>query len=185
MQCDAKVCEMKRPSSEFFACALNSMNQAILIRASSFNPCSLNTLAVWTLCCCLSAVASAEPMKCTDAGGRVTYQDGPCIGSTKAESAKIDSRENRSASKEKIVVATEVMKECYEGYRLRSLDPSKAEYLGHSASYARAGFPVLHISAVFRNKFGGPDRRLLWCRLTHELVLDRPEMEKAWRDEVR
>lgn len=50
------------------------------------------------------------------------------------------------------------------------------------AALLDAGFPVLHVSAVFRNRMGGPDRQMLWCKLTDELKLDKPTMEERWKE---
>lgn len=132
----------------------------------------------------MAAHAQADMYKCTGANGRVSYQESPCEAG--AKSATVESIRERKPSRwskdDKLEVSAEVVDQCYEGYRRYSLDPSKAEMLGHSASVAQAGFPVLHVSAVFRNRMGGPDRQLLWCKLTDDLKLDKPTMDERWKE---
>ena len=127
-----------------------------------------------------SVLAWGQATKCVDASGKTTYQDGACSLGNHQSNLPVD---KVISGGKKVDVSDGVVRDCYEGYRIRSLDPSKAEYLGHTASVAPAGFPVLHVSAVFRNKYGGPDRRLLWCKLTSDLNLDKFATEKAWRGE--
>ncbi|MDZ7655599.1 MAG: DUF4124 domain-containing protein [Sulfurimicrobium sp.] len=120
--------------------------------------------------------------KCTESNGRVSYQEAPCEAGAKSSAVQIQEKKPSKWSKaDKLDVDSEVVRECYEGYRRYSLDPSKAEMLGHSAMVADAGFPVLHVSAVFRNRAGGPNRELLWCKLTDDLKLDKPTMEERWK----
>jgi hypothetical protein len=79
-------------------------------------------------------------------------------------------------------VSDRVVRQCFEGYRKLSLDPTQAKFIGHSATIVPSGFPVLHVSAVFTNRYGGPDRRLLWCKLTNDLQIDEAVMKKKWTD---
>lgn len=127
--------------------------------------------------------AHAGMYKCTGANGRVSYQEMPCEAGAKSATVSIKEKKQSKWSKDdKLDVSADVVNECYEGYRKYSRDPSKAEMLGYSTTVADAGFPVLHVSAVFRNRMGGPDRQLLWCKLTDDLKLDRPTMEDHWKE---
>lgn len=127
--------------------------------------------------------AQAGMYKCTGANGRVSYQESPCEAGAKSSTVQINEKKpSRWSKNDKLDVAAEVVRECYEGYRRYSLDPNKAEMLGYSTTVADAGFPVLHVSAVFRNRAGGPDRQLLWCKLTDDLLLDKQTMEDRWKE---
>jgi hypothetical protein len=68
--------------------------------------------------------------------------------------------------------------ECFDVYRGYARDPTSAKTIGHYARIVPAGFPVLTVMGLFTNKFGGPDRIDLWCRLKDDLTLDRAETEK-------
>lgn len=132
---------------------------------------------------CIALPAQAGMYKCTGSNGRVSYQEAPCEAGTKSSAIQIQEKKpSRWSKADKLEVSAEVVRECYEGYRRYSLDPNKAEMLGHSAMVADSGFPVLHVSAVFRNRAGGPDRQLLWCKLTDDLQLDKPTMEERWKE---
>lgn len=132
----------------------------------------------------MAVPAHAAMYKCTAANGRVSYQEMPCEAGTKSAAVQSinEKKPSRWSKEDKLDVSAEVVKECYEGYRKYSRDPGKAEMLGHSTMVADAGFPVLHVSAVFRNRMGGPDRQMLWCKLTDELKLDKPTMEERWKE---
>ncbi|MFZ2171697.1 MAG: DUF4124 domain-containing protein [Methylococcaceae bacterium] len=136
---------------------------------------------LFAIALCLPVCCGAQVSKCTDAAGRVTYQNKLCVGvATKADQIQVPT--SRSRAELKVEVSDDVVQECFEGYRVLSLDPTDVKFLGHTASVVPAGFPVLYVSAVLKNKFGGPDQRLLWCKLTDDLKLDKREMEKKWRD---
>lgn len=128
--------------------------------------------------------AYAAMYKCTGSDGRVSYQEMPCDAGAKASTVQSikEKKPSKWSKDDKLVVSNEVINECYEGYRRYSLDPNKAEMLGYSVSVVDAGFPVLHVSAVFRNRAGGPDRQLLWCKLTDDLKLDKRTMEDRWKE---
>lgn len=128
--------------------------------------------------------AQAGMYKCTNSSGSVSYQEVPCdAGSKSAAVASVKEKKPSKWDKEdKLDVSSEVVRECYEGYRRYSLDPSRAEMLGYSTTVSDSGFPVLHVSAVFRNRAGGPNRQQLWCKLTDDLKLDKPTMEDRWKE---
>lgn len=132
----------------------------------------------------IAVPAHAGMYKCTGSDGRVSYQESPCEAGSKSANVQLvkEKKPSKWAKGDRLNVSAEVVNECYEGYRKYSRDPSKAEILGHSTMVADAGFPVLHVSAVFRNRMGGPDRQLLWCKLTDDLKLDKPTMEESWKE---
>ena len=119
--------------------------------------------------------------KCQAPDGNWYPYDSPQCGSGRSPgTAATPDRKVRTG--EELVVSTEVVQQCFDGYRKLSLDPTDAKLLGYSASIVPAGFPVLHVSAVFKNKYGGPDNQLLWCKLTEDLQLDQGAMKDAWFD---
>jgi hypothetical protein len=126
----------------------------------------------------LSTSALADVHKCVIAG-KTTYQSAPCSGTADTVIATPKTGAERADDKGRLPVTEGVARECYEGYRRLSLDPTDAKMLSYVATMAPAGFPVLYVNAVFRNRNGGPSREVLWCRLTPDLTIDAQATDKA------
>lgn len=117
----------------------------------------------------LSAAVGAQVYRC-DEGGRTTYSAAPCTSGS-ATALPIQATP-APASEAPLAVARAVVDSCFEKWRRASPDPGDARMVGYVARYVPAGFPVLQVDAVFRNRAGGPDRTMLWCKLTPALALD-------------
>lgn len=138
----------------------------------------------------LAAISYADIFSCTDSSGKVLYLDSPCPPSSKSTPLDLGQSQQKEYSLEsphpdsgkKIEVSEVVIKKCYESYRKMSLDPNQSEMLGYLARIVPNGSPVLTIDAVFRNKFGGPDRLSCYCKLTNDFELDEDSLKKSTFD---
>ncbi len=125
-------------------------------------------------------VATAQVTKCTDSAGHVTYQEGPCVAGAKSDATKVATPKWREGMK--VPVSDEVVQACFRSYKVLSRNPSAMKLLGYTASVPPAGFPVVNVSAIVPNKFGGVDRTLLWCKLKDDLTLDREAISSRLTD---
>lgn len=135
----------------------------------------------------IATTSCADIFKCTDSSGKVSYLDKPCPSSSKSDQIDTGSPQTKKYSLEsphpdsgkKIDVSKDVIKKCYESYQKISLDPPQSEMLGYWAEITPSGAPVLTVDAIFRNKFGGPDRLSCYCKLTDDLQLDEESLKKS------
>lgn len=128
------------------------------------------------------SVAMADTYRCTQ-DGKTVYSDKPCgAAATKVPIAADPNAPVRGkfTPGAELAIQEHVIRACYESWRALARDPTTTKMLGVSTRVPPAGIPIVRISAVFTNKFGGPERQELWCKITDDLQsVDQVETRKS------
>jgi hypothetical protein len=138
--------------------ATTSSNASSMARMSS--PCLRFAVAFLTL---MSTAATADVYRCTE-GVRTIYSDKPCQDERSTQVNIPSAPASKLGAADVPDVAVRV---CLGMYGGQAIDPTAVKYVSHSGP--RASDYSFDLFALFPNKYGAREQRMLWCPLTRDL----------------
>lgn len=128
--------------------------------------------------------AAAQTLnKCTDAAGKIVYQETPCAANARSsQKVKIDTPATPANQDGSPKVSDAVVAQCFQGFRMGSKDPTAMKLIAYYARFHIEGYPMAVLDVVMPPVRGTSERRELWCRLKGDMTVNEIAMKDTWWD---